>query len=125
MFKDKLLTRDYSLEEINSTIETVCYANRKNLLTNSSQQQNSPLVFKILYTPHLRTKDLKHALLENWHLITNHQLLNVIFPVSPLIAYKRGQNVKDLLVRSRYMTDENDDASDMDERLLDALLEAL
>ena len=127
-FKDKLLARNYSDEEINSAFESVCYANRKSFLTKEPKQPNIPLVFKIIFTPHLCTKNIKHALLKNWHLIENHHLLQTIFPNSPLIAYKRAPNIKDLLVKSKYRDSEkknNDDTSEMDEMMLDALIKAL
>ena len=41
------------------------------------------------------------ALIEKWHLIQNQPSLRQIFKEPPLISYKRGKSLKDILVRAK------------------------
>ena len=52
-----------------------------------------------LYHPSVR--NLKNILMQNWNLIQNQPLLKNIFKDPPIISYKRGQSLKDMLVRAK------------------------
>ena len=43
--------------------------------------------------------NLKQILMSKWHLITNQPLLKEIFEEPPLISYKKGRSLQDILVR--------------------------
>ena len=45
--------------------------------------------------------NLKNVLMEKWHLIQNQPSLRQIFKEPPLISYKRGKSLKDILVRAK------------------------
>ena len=46
---------------------------------------------------HPAVPNLKHVLLKNWHLIQNQPSLRQIFKEPPLISFKRGKSLKDML----------------------------
>jgi len=48
---------------------------------------------------HPAVPNLKPILMNSWHFITQQPLLNDIFKEPPLISYKRGRSLKDILVR--------------------------
>ena len=55
------------------------------------------LPFVTEYRPSM--PDLKHILMNKWHLIQNQLLLRKIFKNPPLISYRKGRSLKDVLVR--------------------------
>ena len=84
-------------------------------------------MFKTTYTPYIKTKQLKEILLRHWHLISEDPNLCQIFPIPPVLAYKRAHNLKDYLVKSRFKTDGDLETTHevYNDDYLDALLEAL
>ena len=50
---------------------------------------------------HLVGSNLNQTLMEQWSLIQNQPLLKTIYLKSPIISYKRGKSLKDMLVRSK------------------------
>ena len=117
--------RNYSREEINSATNDVVYADRKTLLTEKNKAVTPPLVYKLVYTPHIKTMHLKRALIKNWHLITQNPQLHKLFPEQPIIAYKRSKNLKDFLVKSRFTSSRENEVQISDDTFFDALLEAI
>lgn len=124
-FIEKLLMRNYSRDEIESATSAIKHTERSALLTTEPKTKVPPLVFKVTYTPHVRTTHIKNALTKHWYLISEHEQLKKLFPNNPIIAYKRAKNLKDLLVRSRFENDSNPEETASDDTFLDALLEAL
>ena len=49
-------------------------------------------------TYHPAVKKLKQIVMENWSFIDNQPLLKTIFKTPPIIPYKRGKSLKDMLV---------------------------
>ena len=45
--------------------------------------------------------NLKQILMKKWHLIEKQPLLSEIYRDPPLISYKRGRSLKDILVRAK------------------------
>ena len=43
--------------------------------------------------------NLKQILMNKWHLIQNHPLLREIFKNTPLISYRKGSSLKNVLVK--------------------------
>ena len=52
-------------------------------------------------TYHPAVKKLKQIVRENWSFIKNQPLLKTIFKTPPIISYKRGKSLKDMLVRGK------------------------
>ena len=45
--------------------------------------------------------DLKHILMNKWHLIQNQPLLRKIFKNFPVISFRKGKSLKDVLCRAK------------------------
>ncbi|KAJ8047410.1 hypothetical protein HOLleu_06399 [Holothuria leucospilota] len=62
-FKEKLISHNYMGQEFDHAIKGINYKERSNLLLSKPRENQRPLVFKITYTLHLKTKELKENLL--------------------------------------------------------------
>ena len=58
-----------------------------------------PLRFVTQYNPSV--PNLKHTLKEKWHLIESQPKLREMFKEPPIISYKRGISLRDILVRAK------------------------
>ena len=45
--------------------------------------------------------NLQHILMQNWHLIQQQPLLRRIFKDPPIVSYKGGRSLKDIIVRAK------------------------
>ncbi len=108
IFTQKLLSRGYNREEINKAAEEVDFGNRQHFIADKYKSDEIPLVFKIQYYPHMKSRHIKNALLKHWNIISDQPDLKRIFPKEPIIAYSRPKNLSDKLVRAR-LPDGNDD----------------
>ena len=68
------------------------------MLKGKNKTQKDILPFVTQYRP--SASNLKQALLTKWHLIQNQPLLCQIFKEQPIISYKKGKSLRDLLVRA-------------------------
>jgi len=50
---------------------------------------------------HLALPNLKDTLMGKWHLIDNQPQLREIFKESPIISYRKGKSLKDILVKAK------------------------
>ena len=50
---------------------------------------------------HLSVPNLKQILMEKWHLIESQPKLKEMFKEPPIISYKRGILLRDILVRAK------------------------
>ena len=64
---------------------------------NKAKKEVLPLVTQ--YQPSVST--LEKVLLEKWNIIQNQPLLGQISKEPPLISYKKGKSLKDMLVRAK------------------------
>ena len=80
-------------------LSEVKFEERKSALLQKIRAHNKILPFVTKYHPAV-TK-LKKILLSKWHLIENHPLLSEIYKYPPIISYRRGKSLKDILVRSK------------------------
>ena len=96
-FKSRPIKRGYLKKLIQRTLSEVNFATRQSALLqkNKAHKRVLPLVRAYqLSVPHL-----KKILMLKWDLIQNQPLLNTIFRDPPIIAYKRGTSLKDMLIR--------------------------
>ena len=98
-FKSRLITRGYPHEMIQTTLSEVNFAKRQSALQQKKKTRKQILPFVTTYHPSVR--NLKNILMQNWNLIQNQPLLKIIFKDPPIISYKRGQSLKDMLVRAK------------------------
>lgn len=100
LFREKLLLRDYQPCMYDTAFRQVDHDMRQEYLKEKDKtNQNYPLVFVTPYNPHVG--NLKKTLIKHWDIIENSASLRNVFPAKPLMAFKRGKNLKDSLVRAR------------------------
>ena len=116
-FLDKLIERGYTKEEFEEASGEVIFNNRKLYISEKDKQDDIPLVYKQKYFPHISGNHIKNAILKDWKIIEEHNVLKKIFTNPPILAYSRTQNLRDKLVRARfnYNEEEEDEKADIQE----------
>ena len=99
LFKQRLQHRGYPDNLSSRTLCEVNFSPRMSALQNKQKTSKRILLFVTEYRPSM--PDLKHILLNKWHLIQNQPLLRKIFKNPPLISYRKGRSLKDVLVRAK------------------------
>ena len=95
-FKKRLLSRGYSVHEIDSIISEVEKINRQDLLKDSKITSNRPpSVLVTKYNP--AVKKLGTLLRKHWKIIQKDKRCSAIFPLPPIIGYKRHKNLNELI----------------------------
>ena len=103
--KARLIDRDYPTHVVERELQKVDKAGRDKLFgvkTRKTERKGVPMA--ITYSRYL--PDIKAALRSKRHLLHRSQNLRNIFPLDPMVAYRRGRNLRDMLVHSktRYTT---------------------
>ena len=83
----------------NLLLSEIKFTRRCSVLKGKNKTQKNILPFVTQYRPSV--SNLKQALLTKWHLIQNQPLLRQIFKEPPIISYKKGKSLRDLLVRAK------------------------
>ena len=99
LFKLRLRARGYPHNLIDKTLSEVQFSERKKALNDNTRVQKQILPFVTQYNPSV--PNLKHILMEKWHLIESQPRLREMFKETPIISYKRGISLKDILVRAK------------------------
>ena len=97
-FKSHLLDRGYPENLIQTTLSQVNDFEDRKLALQPTKKENKR-IFVTQYQPSV--PNLKQILMEHWHLIEQQPLLREIYKDLPLISYKRGRSLNDILVRWR------------------------
>ena len=90
-FKKPLRARGYPHNLIQKITSEVKFTEQKSAL-----QKKNEVWKKILPLP-----NLKNILMSKWHLIQDKPLLREIYNVSPIISFKRGKSLGDILIRAK------------------------
>ena len=98
-FKTHLKERGFPETLISTTLAEIRFEDRKLALQQRRKQNLRILPFVTQYRP--TVPNLKQILMKKWHLIQQQPLLNKIFKDPPMVAYKRGRSLKDILVRAK------------------------
>ena len=99
-FHNRLLERGYPAAILGKYLSEVKIANGKTALQQRNKSAGRKLLsFVTQY--HLALHNLKKKLMGKWHLIQNQQRLREIFGEPPVISYRKGKSLKDLLVRAK------------------------
>ena len=98
-FKSNLLERGYPEKLIETTMLEVKFEGRKLALRPKQKESKRILPFITTYQPSV--PNLKQILMKKWHLIEQQPLLSEIYRDPPLISYKRGRSLKDILVKAK------------------------
>ena len=88
IFKLRLRARGYPNNLIDKTLSEVKFSHRKKALKDNTRVQKEILPFVTQYNPSV--PNLKHILMEKWHLIESQPKLKEMFKEPPIISYKRG-----------------------------------
>ena len=97
LFKQRLRHRGYPDNLLNMTLSEVNFSQRMSALQNKQKTRKRILPLVTEYRPSM--PDLKHVLVSKWH--QNQPLLRKIFKISPLISYRNGRSLKNVLARAK------------------------
>ena len=98
-FKKHLLDRGYPQTLIDRILSEIEFTGRTTALKQNNKERKEILPFVTQYQPSI--SNLKEALLKKWHLIQNQPLLRQIFKHPPILSYKKGKSLRDMLVRAK------------------------
>ena len=101
--KQDLISRDYHPKIINEAFEKIKKIDRKKALekVEKVKDQKTPFVTKF----HPSLPSISKIVRKHWKVMADDDpRLQRIFPKPSVVAYKRGKNLKDLLVRAKVCT---------------------
>ena len=98
-FKARLRARDYPDSLVERITSEVKFSARKSALQQRQRVRRKILPF--VTTLHLAVSNLKNTLMSKWHLIQNQPLLRDIYKEPPIVSYKKGKSLGDILVRAK------------------------
>ena len=99
LFKSRLHVRGYPEALVITVLSGVKFEERKSALLQKDKTHRKILPFVTQYHP--AVPNLKKIIMSKWHLIHDQSLLREIYKEPPIISYKRGKSLKDILVRSK------------------------
>ena len=98
--RQMLLDRDYKPNIINSSIEKARNIPREKALEKVVRQSDSRRqVFVLTYDPRLPSAN--QIVKKHWRVMVQDPVLREIFPLPPLIAYRRQKNVREFVIRAK------------------------
>ena len=98
-FQKHLRERGYPRNLIILTLSEIHFENRKEALRQKPSREKTILPFVTQYQPSVPS--LKNILMKHWQLIEKQPLLRQIYKEPPIISYKRGRSLKDILVKAK------------------------
>ena len=101
--KQDLISRDYHPKIINEAFEKIRKIDRKKALekVEKVKDQKTPFVTKF----HPSLPSISKIVRKHWQvMVDDDPRLERIFPTPSVVAYKRGKNLRDLLVRAKVCT---------------------
>ena len=98
-FKRRLRDKCYPDNLVDKTLSKVKFSERMSALQNKQKAGKRVVPFVTEYRPSVPY--LKNILMSKWHLIENQPLLRTIFKYPPLLSYRKGRSLKDVLVRAK------------------------
>ena len=95
-----MIDRGYPQTMIENRLSDIKFTERESaLLKHNNKEEKEILPFVTQYQP--SASPLKEVLMKKWNLIQNQPLLRQIFKEPPIISYKKGKSLKDMLVRAK------------------------
>ena len=98
-FKRRLRDRGYPDNLIENTLSEIIFSERMSALQNKQKARKRILPFVTEYRPSVPC--LKNILMSKWHLIENQPLLREIYKDPPLLSYRKGRSLENVLVRAK------------------------
>ena len=99
-FKTRLTARGYPKNLIDGTLSEVKFSERQSKLRKQTKKAHEGTI-PFVTTYHPAVKNLKQLLMQEWSLIPNQPMLKNIYKTPPIISYRRGISLKDILVRAK------------------------
>ena len=99
-FKQRLHDRGYLDNLTDKTLTEVNFNERMSALQNKQKTHKNILPFVTEYRPSV--PNLKTILMSKWHLIEYQPMLRDIYKDPPLLSYRKGRSLKDVLVRANF-----------------------
>ena len=99
-FKTRLQNRDYPARIVEKHLSEIKFSDREMSLAQKNKTAPKKILpFVTQYHPAL--PNLKDTLMGKWHLIENQPQLREIFKEPPIISYRKGKSLKDILVKAK------------------------
>ena len=98
-FRAHFVGRGYPLNLIDKHLSEVHFTERKSALKQNKKNTKDILPFVTQYEP--AVPNIKQVLMKKWHMIEEQPLLKEIFKDPPIISFKKGKSLKDMLVRAK------------------------
>jgi len=103
LFFQRLRVRGYSVKFLQQEFQKVSYDDRAHFLSfkTNKNTKETPLVFKATYDFGFQNIELKTILGLHWELIKNDPILRELFPKRPIVSYRKGKTLQQLLVSNK------------------------
>ena len=98
-FKRRLRDRGYPDNLLENILSEIKFSERMSALLNKQKTRKRILPFVTEYRPSV--PNLKNILMSKWHFIENQPLLREIYKDPPLLSYRKGRSLKNVLVRAK------------------------
>ena len=98
-FRTRLLARGYPCNLIERTLSEIKFTERDSALKQDNKNKQEILPFVTQHEPSV--PNIKQILMKNWHIIQNQPRLREIFKEPPIISFRKGKSLKDMLVRAK------------------------
>ena len=99
-FKTRLQNRGYPARIVEQHLSEIKFSDRERSLAQKNKTARKKILpFVTQYHPAL--PNLKDTLMGKWHLIVNQPQLRNIFKEPPIISYRKGKSLKDILVKAK------------------------
>ncbi|XP_069507297.1 uncharacterized protein [Ambystoma mexicanum] len=95
---DKFEKRGYPQPVLEEAKERSSKVSKEQLLTPKIKNKETPLLYISKYSR--QSFQVGRAIKKHWSILQNDPLLERLFPKYPMMAFKRGQNLRDKLVRA-------------------------
>ena len=101
-FKSRKRDRGYPNNIVEKTLAVVKFTERKYICaTGKTKGAINHIAFRRTIQP--LVQNLKKVLMSKWHIIEKQPLLRKIFREPPIISYKRGRSLEDILIRAKLL----------------------
>ena len=100
-FKRRLRDRGYPDNLLENVLSEIKFNERMSALLNKQKTRKRILPFVTEYRPSV--PNLKNILMSKWHLKENQPLLREIYKDPPLLSYRKGRSLKNVLVRAKLL----------------------
>jgi len=99
---ERVKNRGYPAVTVEKHLSEIKFSERETSLTNRNRTARKKIIpFVTQYHPAL--PNLKEILMRKWHSIQNQPQLRNIFKEPPLVSYRKGKSLNDILVKAKLL----------------------